>query len=177
MPQFFYSQATSTDLLLKLKLGPRSFLRGGDPRRTLCHRNSSVFNWFARWEEDVEVDVGDGEGVEMEELGLGEEQHGDGGTMSGSWLCGTLTLRSESWVVGSFGSFKQISAATLDIFIVDRKKSSPSTLTIPKAGLLSLRTFTLNDVAVQEILTRRSSDSDSRRSTTNELATSPATWV
>ena len=30
------------------------------------------------------MDVGDGEGVEMEELGLGEEQHGDGGTMIGS---------------------------------------------------------------------------------------------
>ena len=32
-------------------------------------------------------------------------------------------------------------------------------------------------MGVQEILTRRSSDSDSRRITTNELATSPATWV
>ena len=116
---FFYSQTTSTDLLLKLKLGPRSFLRGGDPSRTLCHRSSSVFNWFARWEEDVEEDVGEGEGVEMEELGLGEEQQGGGGTMIGSWLCGTLTLRSESWVIGSF---KQIPAATLDILIVDRKK-------------------------------------------------------
>lgn len=30
------------------------------------------------------MDVGDGEGVEMEELGLGEEQHGDGGTTIGS---------------------------------------------------------------------------------------------
>ena len=121
---FFYSQTTSTDLLLKLKLGPRSFLRGGDPSRTLCHRSSSVFNWFARWEEDVEEDVGEGEGVEMEELGLGEQQQGDGGTMIGSWLCGTLTLRSESWVIGSFGSFKQIPAATLDILIVDRKEVS-----------------------------------------------------
>ena len=32
----------------------------------------------------MEEDVGEGEGVEMEELGLGEQQQGGGGTMIGS---------------------------------------------------------------------------------------------
>ena len=30
------------------------------------------------------MDIGEGEGVEMEELGLGEQQQGGGGTMIGS---------------------------------------------------------------------------------------------
>ena len=94
------------NLFLKLKLGPRSFLRGGDPRRTLCQRSSSVLNsatWGSCWDDKEEEGavVDERQAVGADEHCLGEKEERRGGVGDCDWY-GTLTLRSESWVFRSF---------------------------------------------------------------------------